>query len=296
MNTPRIAESIRRIDQLARRDPGNRGFAPFAEVDHLGPAAAELLSGERVILVTGFCIRAAMIGENDGPPGTLGLANALRQLGKEVYLVTDQHSAGLLAAASAPSGHPFPTLELSLDQEQADQQIQALLASFSPTHAVAIERPGNAIDGHRYSMLGEMLDDLLPATDRLLQPLTPRTYRTQAIGDGGNELGMGKLRDSLKGRVMHGELIFCATAADFVIPAGISNWGAYALVAVLSLLAQRLLLHSPEHELTVLEALLTAGAVDGCTKQPTRSVDGLPWEDYVATLADIYEETRIALR
>jgi len=295
VSTAPIAQSIQRIDQLARRDPGQRGFVTFAHVDHLGRAAEQLLAAQRVILVTGFCIRAALIGENDGPPGTLALAAALRQLGKEVYLVSDRHSTGLLAAGASVLGAPLATLELSLEQVEADAQIDTLLASFAPTHVVAIERPGNAIDGHRYSMRGEALDDLVPSADHLLQPTTPRHYRTIAIGDGGNELGMGSLRASLMPHVQHGELIFSATSADDVIPSGISNWGAYALVAALSLLAGRLLLRSPEQERTVLEALLAAGAVDGCTRLPALSVDGVAWDEYAATLSGIYTETRRSL-
>ena len=291
----RRAEAIRRIELLARRDPGQRGFAAFAETDHLHSAAAGLISGERVILVTGFCIRAAMIGENDGLSGTLALADALRQLGKNVMLVSDKFSSGLLAAGSEVFGAPFPMLTLSLAQQQADQEIQALLSSFLPTQVVAIERPGRAIDGHCYSMRGETLDDLVPAADHLLQPLSPRNFQTIAIGDGGNELGLGSLRDTLKGHVTHGDLIFCATPADYVIPAGISNWGAYALVAALSLLAGRLLSRPPEHERRVLEALLAAGAVDGCTRKQELSVDGIHWEDYASTLTDIDTEVRAAL-
>jgi hypothetical protein len=215
-----LIEAIRRLDRLSRRDPGQRGFSTFADTDHLAAAATELLSGERIILVTGFCIRAAMIGENDGPSGTLALADALRQLGKQVVLVTDKHSAALLLAGSQAFGEPFPTTILSQAQHDADQEIRALLESFSPTQVLAIERPGSAIDGHRYSMRGEILDDLVPGADLFLQPSASRPYRTIAIGDGGNELGMGSLRDSLNSRVMHGELIFCATPADYVIPAG----------------------------------------------------------------------------
>jgi hypothetical protein len=283
-----LSQTITRIDRLARHDPGQRGFAEFADCDHLESAARELLAGQRIILITGFCIRDAMIGENDGPPGTLALADALRQLGKEVVLVSDQYSTGLLNAGAVPLGPAFTTVTLSLAQDLADREIQALLSAFAPTQVVAIERPGSAVDGHRYSMRGEVLDAVVPATERFLPPADARNYRTIAIGDGGNELGMGALRASLKDRVNHGELIFCATAADYVIPAGISNWGAYALVAALSLLSGRLLLRPPADERRVLEALLVAGAVDGCTKKPALSVDGIPWEAYAGTLAEIH--------
>ena len=295
MTEHRLTEAIHRIETLARRDPAGRGIATFAEISHLYAAAMELLSGERVILATGFCIRAAMIGENDGPSGTLALADALHQLGKEVVLLTDRHSRDLLSAGAALFGSPFRTISLDLPQPVADRAIDDLISSFAPTHVVAIERPGNAADGHRYSMRGELLDDLVPATDRLLEPPYPRAFRTIAIGDGGNELGLGSLRSALKSRVTHGELIFCATPADYVIPAGISNWGAFALVAALSLVAGKLLMRPPEHELVVLKALLAAGAVDGCTKEAALSVDGLAWDDYASTIADIYEMTRAGL-
>ena len=293
MNEQYLAPAIERIEMLARHDPGSRGLATFAANRELLPSAAELLRGERIIIVTGFCIRAAQIGETDGPPGALAIADALRQLGKEVVLVSDQYSSSLLAAGAKQFGKPFEIVDLALPQQVADQQIDDLVAAFKPTQVLTIERPGNAADGHRYSMRGEILDDLVAAADRLLAPHTP--YRTIAIGDGGNELGLGRLRESLKARVTHGELIFCATPADYVIPAGISNWGAYALVAALSLLAGRLLLQSPEHERAVLQAVLAAGAVDGCTREPALSVDGLRWDDYAKVLTDIHRETVAAL-
>ena len=151
-------ETIRQFELLARHDPGGRGLASSDAESHLYSAAANLLDAERVILVTGFCIRAAMIGETDGPSGTLAVAHALRQLGKEVVLVSDKFSDGLLEAGAKVLGAPYPITVLSPVQEESDRAIDALLASFAPTQVVAIERPGSAIDGHRYSMRGEILD------------------------------------------------------------------------------------------------------------------------------------------
>ncbi len=295
MPTPSVDTLIERIAALARRDPGQRGFPALAGAGDLKAAAEALLQGERIFVVTGFCIRAAMIGENDGLSGSLALADALRQLGKSVTLVTDRHSSALLAAAAAPFGSGFPIVSLNQDQGSADRQIDALLQTQKPTQVVAIERPGSAIDGHRYSMRGERLDDIVPAADRLLMPSFERDYATIAIGDGGNELGLGSLRDGLKDRIEHGELIFCATPADYVIPAGISNWGAQALVAALSILAGRPLLRPPAHERRVLEALLAAGAVDGRSRKRELSVDGVAWDEYAQTLAAIHREIDIGL-
>ena len=282
-------ETIRQFELLARHDPGGRGLASSDAESHLYSAAANLLDAERVILVTGFCIRAAMIGETDGPSGTLAVAHALRQLGKEVVLVSDKFSDGLLEAGAKVLGAPYPITVLSPVQEESDRAIDALLASFAPTQVVAIERPGSAIDGHRYSMRGEILDELVPSADRLLTPPGERSYATIAVGDGGNELGMGHLRDSLMDRINLGELIFCDTEADHVIPAGISNWGAYALAASLAVLSGKPILIKPEDELAVLEAQVAVGAVDGCTRQNEVSVDGVPIADYLKTVSAIYD-------
>ena len=282
-------ETIRQFELLARHDPGGRGLASSDAESHLYSAAANLLDAERVILVTGFCIRAAMIGETDGPSGTLAVAHALRQLGKEVVLVSDKFSDGLLEAGAKVLGAPYPITVLSPVQEESDRAIDALLASFAPTQVVAIERPGSAIDGHRYSMRGEILDELVPSADRLLTPPGERSYATIAVGDGGNELGMGHLRDSLMDRINLGELIFCDTEADHVIPAGISNWGAYALAASLAVLSGKPILIKPEDELAVLEAQVAVGAVDGCTRKNEVSVDGVPIADYLKTVSAIYD-------
>lgn len=287
MDDHQLEGAVDCIEALARRDSGGRGFVAQAPGGQLLPAARTLLAGERVILLTGFCIRAALRGETDGPPGTLALALALQRLGKAVMLLTDRHSAALLEAGAIVHGASFPLHVLPDAHAEAEREMRALVKRFAPTHVVAIERPGVAADGHCYSMRGEVLDDLLPRTDWLLEMAQGHPYVTLAIGDGGNELGMGGLRAALLGQVRFGELIFCVTPSDFAIPSGISNWGAYALAAVLSLLSGRMLIESPAQERAVLDALLEAGAVDGFSGRCEARVDGVHWDEYARTLADI---------
>ncbi|MDR0441391.1 MAG: DUF4392 domain-containing protein [Candidatus Accumulibacter sp.] len=295
MLTQRIQETLDRIERLSRRDPGARGLAAHAPSRLLAPAAEALAAAERVIVVTGFCVRSRRVGETDGLSGALALAGALRALGKDAVLLTDEFSAPLLTAGMKADGHETPLFLLGQSQEDADAAIDALLASFAPTHVVAIERPGNAADGHRYSMRGEILDDLVVSADRLFAPPGKRNYATLAVGDGGNELGLGGLRQTLGGFVELGETIFCATPADHAIPAGVSNWGAYALAAALSLLAGRLLIQTPTHERSVLAAMVAAGAVDGCTQRCALSVDGLAWDEYASVPEAIRRETLAGL-
>lgn len=284
-----LGETILRIEDLARRDPGGRGLSGRASPGALGPAAFELLASRRVAIVTGFCVRSAGIGETDGPPGALALAGALRILGKKTALITDRYSLTLLRVGAKHLGTPFRALELPELQPETDAALDRFVSAFKPTHVVALERPGSAPDGHRYSMRGEILDDVAPAADRLFSPDPGRGWVTLAVGDGGNELGMGGLRETLKAEVSRGDLIFCASPADHTLACGISNWGGYALAAALSLLSGVLLLRTPDQERALLAALVEAGAVDGCTREKGLSVDGLTWEKYAETLHGMYD-------
>ena len=59
---------------------------------------------------------------------------------------------------------------------------------------------------------------------------------TTSIGDGGNELGMGKVKEQVEKHVKHGKEIACVVSCDYLITAGVSNWGGYALAVGLHVL------------------------------------------------------------
>ena len=63
---------------------------------------------------------------------------------------------------------------------------------------------------------------------------------------------------------------------DHLVVAGTSNWGAYGIVAELSRLAGRDLLHSSDEEQAMVVACVQAGAVDGVTRRAEPTVDRLP--------------------
>jgi len=105
-------------------------------------------------------------------------------------------------------------------------------------------------------------------------------WETIAVGDGGNEIGMGAIpRTLIAQHVDHGETIACVTPARHLIVAGVSNWGAYALIGALAALREdwRLTLLACLDETldrAVLEAMIEHGpAVDGVSRLPTLTVD-----------------------
>jgi hypothetical protein len=117
---------------------------------------------------------------------------------------------------------------------------------------------------------------------------------TIGIGDGGNEIGMGKIPwDTIRRNISSGEVIACRIPTHYLIVAGVSNWGAYALAAgiyVLRGLKPPADLFDPDRERDILEVMVREGPlVDGVTGEQTATVDGLTWEQYAKPLIRIRE-------
>ncbi|XP_070835182.1 D-glutamate cyclase, mitochondrial isoform X2 [Chaetodon trifascialis] len=169
-------------------------------------------------------------------------------------------------------------------------------------HLVAIERSGRAEDGNYYNMRGVNVKYLVDPIDNLfIAAKGVPGITTTGIGDGGNELGMGKLKEKVKAQMPNGSLIACDVPADYAITAGVSNWGGYAVACGLYLLHtcpthQRYLkkglglecttpqeqlqdwtanLPSVDKEEYILSTLMSFGIRSGKTRHLAMEVDGL---------------------
>ncbi|HEY1377287.1 MAG TPA: glutamate cyclase domain-containing protein, partial [Gemmataceae bacterium] len=108
---------------------------------------------------------------------------------------------------------------------------------------------------------------------------------TIGIGDGGNEIGMGKVPwETIRRNVPQGGVVACRVATDHLIVAGVSNWGAYALATGVRLLKRAAAdpdLYDAARERELLRVMVEAGPlVDGVTGERTVTVDGLTFERY----------------
>lgn len=291
----------------------------------LEAAARDLAQrGRSVAIATGFAIvaRDPPVAETDGPPGALYLARVLAGLGVPTVLITDSFGWPLLEAGRRCGGlDQAALLEFPLDRT-ADAWIEDFLASpdgAGLTNLVSIERVGpshtlaslaaQSRSGlppmadferevpleHRdrcHNMRGVVIDDCTAPIHRLFEAVAVRRPEVKTIGvaDGGNEIGMGSVPWEVARRaIARGPAgqIACRIATDFLILAGVSNFGAYALAAAVAALRGRADLISAwnaDAERRLIETLVRdAGAVDGVTGLSQATVDGLPIDEYLAT-------------
>lgn len=104
----------------------------------------------------------------------------------------------------------------------------------------------------------------------------------------------------VRSNIVNGELVACRTAADYLIVAGISNWGAYALGAGVRILQGAKhddSLYDPKRERELLQTMINAGPlVDGVTLRHETTVDGLPFDQYCETMSAIGRIERAATK
>ncbi|MBI2459974.1 MAG: DUF4392 domain-containing protein [Candidatus Rokubacteria bacterium] len=288
-----MAGSLDPIETLVALDAGGRGIARLVRPGEARRAAESLFGGAGCLLLTGFVVRPGEAAETDGPSGTVALGRALHRLGKAVHYLADLPVLPLLEASGKALGEPLPLIPLPGEPAAALREARTALRSLRPTHLVAIERPGRAADGEYYNTRGLSVTAWNAPLDRLF--LRRRGLVTVGVGDGGNEVGMGRVRRAVGRCLPHGATIASTVATDHLVVAGTSNWGAWALVAYLSLLAGRQLLPTPEEERRLIEAQVEVGGVDGITGQAAPTVDGLPLALHQRLLGLLRELTEYGL-
>ncbi len=309
------------VDNLLTACPDDFANACRSIAEHPSP---------RVGIVTGFMIpdgRSAHWRDRRAARGHFpgkSLRQARHRLGTVVRRFgTERHSECHLDLARVGQGRICRTscrdanLTVLRQEPNAKAYRDKTLGDLSPiTHLIAVERVGvnyrprtlrsqptstydNVVDfmdrvpqGQRkrcFTMRGRDITDLTNPAHLLFEQ--PRPYTTIGIGDGGNEIGMGKIAwSTIRMNIPGGELIASSVATDHLIVAGVSNWGAYALAAGVMLLRGKFAakLFDPDSERYILENMVEFGPlVDGVTGQRTATVDGLSFAEYVKPLIQI---------
>lgn len=274
------------IFEICNRYTENRGTHGISHSADYEEAGLLLNKSQRVIIVTGFCIASCGVGETDGPLGSVALATTLEGLGKKVLFVTDHFNEEVLKALIKENNLKANLLIRST--QEPEPIFAELWQDFKPDLVMGIERPGRNIKGTVHSMSNEEISSFCPDTDFLFFQAVDKKIPTLCIGDGGNEVGMGKAKEIIRRQVPHGIEIAAAFSADILLAAGVSNWGALGLIAVLSLLNESNLLHNNLTEEKMMSIMKETGAVDGVLKVPGMTVDGYPFSESLKVLDDLH--------
>lgn len=212
-----------------------------------------------IFLYTGFYV--AGFAETDGPLGTYFLAKALKKLDYEPIILTDTYCKDYFKE--------IETLYVPLEG-LTQEEIMLLLHKYTPVAHISIERCGKNRDGFYSNARG----DNISAFTAPLDDIFIQGEETFAIGDGGNEVGMGYFKNLIE---EHLELIPSISTCKYPILSSVSNWGAYGFIAYLEKFTKQSLLPDFKNIDAYIDFILTKGCVDGIKKECVKSVDGKPW-------------------
>eukprot|EP00794_Sanderia_malayensis_P020587 gene20587-22618_t len=311
----RIWDQMTSLEQLILHDPGKRGVRHLTQTGDFHHAALSLSQNAKsVAIVTGFPCLVDFDPpiENDGLAGAICIARAVQSLGKPVTFIVDKRDVGLFRTIL---GHCHETGLLKheasvvslVGPDSAPRSIlfDAFTGQARFSHLVSIERPGRSATGTYHTMSKIDITNACDPIDELfIAAAGHEEIVTIGIGDGGNEIGMGKVYEKTVEHVKFGAEIATVVAVDHLITAGVSNWGGYALTRAILLCA-----NCPVHDryirkgigkprqfsvddfsLTVKQEdelsryLLSLGIRDGVRKELSHSVDGFDFYPHHADM------------
>ena len=276
----------------------------------------ERLSPEQHAFITSGWIMPGVYpyGETDGPIGAAILARALAiAFGARSVILTEDRMVGPTVAACRAAGlnvlfeedllrAPRPAHRKNLycivvpvpyGDEEAMAFAKKLFETYDPKALIAIEKNGPNDDGQYCMVDGEDNSDCVIRAGRFFEEAARRSVLTIGIGDRGNEIGFGSIKEVPQSLLPKGKAATCTLTVDVLVTAAVSNWGAAGIAAVLAAMLDRPdVMHDSVTEARMLEKSLDAGAIDGFAYRPVPMTDGMHAAVHVAVATLLNELVR----
>jgi D-glutamate cyclase len=265
-----------------------------------------------VIITTGSASRAWVspaIAENDGPAGAAVVARALSIAFEVIPVCLVEHrfiqpigeifkAAGLNvvsleeARRTAMPGGTTPVVvfrDYPEDDAEGKRQASAVLDELAPSLVFSTERAGRNVRDIYHNARGVDYGMGRARVDYLFDEALRRGISSVAVGDGGNEIGMGLISDAVASHVAFGDRCNCGcgagigavTSTDVLVTAACSNWGCYGIVACLAgLLGSVELLHTPDREELLLHRGVDVGLINATNGRVEPNPDGIPMSSH----------------
>jgi hypothetical protein len=227
-----------------------------------------------VFFITGFVLHPFNKQETDGPPGAAALARTLAMLyGVRPVFIVPAEAERAVERLSALMGFSSRVIVFTKDPKKAAEEAERIMAGSGglPAYCIAVEAAGANRLGVYHNASGFDVSSLEAKSDVLFTRLREKGVPTLALGDLGNECGMGTLGPHIGKYIPRGTDCGCpcgggiaaASGADTVLSATVSNWGAWSAASALAYLARRPdALYDPELEAAALAEANRCGLID----------------------------------
>lgn len=224
----------------------------------------------KIFITSGFYIVNSKSPETDGPPGVIALAKTLKTLGNEVFIITDKFSLEIFQGMyEKDKVLEFPIL----NHIESSAYANDLIRKYDPKLIISIERAGLSDDGKYRNFRGIDFSDYNAKIDYLFEQL-PNSI---GVGDGGNEIGMGNYKNEILELGIYPNPSIITTTENII--ASTSNWGAYGLIAGISLKKEKNYLPSVDDGMKMIKQCVDLGAVEGLSGESKPWVDGRALEE-----------------
>jgi hypothetical protein len=260
-------------------------------------------------------------GESDGPPGAAALARALYWgLGAvPVYVCEQNHAEPVIASSEAAALMVKPFADAKerrlgaavttapTAQSEVASWAARIFDEYRPKAVVSIERLGPNAHGYINSATGWAIGpetgivDLTPVIDEAKR----RGVLSIGIGDHGNEIGFGRIFEAAseimpQGRKSQSDTpggSITVVKTDILVPAMMSNWGAYGIEAALAFLLKKPeLMHTPKMEERIVTRCLDAGGLEAMWCTTAFMVDNCDGESSMAVVQLLGNMVRLNLQ
>lgn len=288
------------LDNLMNLDPRGYGVCRIlyeGSRKYTGKAtsinAAEQLvkvikEGDLVYILTGFVLLPHKKAEMDGIVGAMLLSRAISKAFKakpviicpEDNLVAVENMAytmGLHLYHSIDEVKQYPismaVIPFTKDFAKAQAQAEEIISHGMPSMVISTEAPSSNEKGVFHNATGLNLTQLQAKSEVLFELLQSKGVPNIAIGDLGNEIGMGSIKEHIKKYIPYaregacrcgcGGGLLAKTKAQHIITATVSDWGVNALIAAVAYLKGDIdILHTSDIQQQAMQVASKSGMVD----------------------------------
>lgn len=259
-----------------------------------------LMKDSLVYILTGFVLPTHKKAEMDGIVSSMLLARALvRGYNAKPVIICPEDNLPAVKSLSAVMGlHLFDDLkemnEYSISMSyiicpKEEDKAEKLAKSLdTPDAVISVEAPGANRRGVYHNATGIDVTELEAKADIIFEEMKKKGVLNIAVGDLGNEIGMGAIKEKICRYVPYaaegecscgcGGGIASEVSADNIITAAVSDWGCTGMIAALAYLRRDI--DILQNEALQREAIITAsrsGMID-MTGWVVPAVDGVDCE------------------